>query len=262
MDTKTTAIILCAGVGSRMGLRQKDINKCALPIGKTTPIRHMTTALLQSGVDRIVIITGFAAESVMSALSKSAQPERISFINNQFYDYHGCNYSLSCSTDSEYMMNAQRLIIAEGDSLLHESSIAKLVNSKASRASLLRDSSFIDYTRSVIAIGKRKKITRFEYDTNHTGLPPVLSDNENLIGESMQLWSFTSDASAGLKKLLQEYKNLAEKSKTPLTHSGVYSINKLGVSILPVFADKPDEWINLNTEQDLKKAKEVLWLIK
>ena len=261
MDTKTTAIILCAGVGSRMGLRQKDTNKCALPIGNTTPIQHMTRALLQSGVDRIVIITGFAAESVISTLSKSEQSKRISFINNPYYDYHGCNYSLSCSISSELVANAKRLVIAEGDSLLHESSISKLVNSTASQASLLRDSSFIDYTRSVIAIGKNGKITRFEYDKNHTGLPPTLSDNETLIGESMQLWSFTNDASTRLIKLLQEYKNSAEKSKTPLTHNGVYSINKLGADITPVFSDHPNDWINLNTQKDVIKAEKAKWLL-
>ena len=261
MDIKTAAVILCAGVGSRMGLPD-GINKCALRIGTTTPIRHTVSALIKSGVDGVFIVLGYEADSVKAAMSEYNEAGKVTFVYNEFYNYHGCEYSLSCGVKSIDGLDYNRLIIAEGDSLLSSTSIKNLVTSSGDAASLVRSAAYIDYKRSVIAIGKENMISRFEYDTGHKGAPPILSDSEEIIGESMQLWMFSGSVFQKLKELLISYNHMANQSETPMRDSGLYSINRLGVDISPVFSDKPDEWINLNTKHDVKKAKEVLWLIK
>jgi len=199
---------------------------------------------------------------VVSALASCAETDKTAFVKNEFYDYHGCNYSLACGVVSQHCSDAERLIIAEGDSLLHRLSINKLIELGNGTSSLLRDSSYINYKRSVIAIGSGAGISRYEYDTAHSGLLPSLSDNEVIIGESMQLWSFSGDALKRLRKILMEYKCAADQSETAVKHSGVHSINQLDARIRPVFSDCPDDWINLNTKQDLLKAERAQWLIK
>jgi len=255
MGLKTTAIVLAAGMGSRMGLHD-DINKCALPIAGTTPVRHTVSALLQSGVSKITVVVGYASDSVIAALSGFSG--NIEFVNNEHYNHHGCNYSLSCAP----LTDTEKLIIAEGDSLLCRESIAKLISAETEAASLIRSASYIDYSRSVIAVGNNEKITRYAYDTAHSGLVPQLSDSEIIIGESMQLWSFSGDSLKRLKELLSEYNRSAQQSETAFTHSGVYSINQLSAEIEPVFSDYPENWINLNTKQDLIKAEKVKWLVR
>jgi CTP:molybdopterin cytidylyltransferase MocA len=261
VDIKTAAVILCAGVGSRMGL-PGGINKCALRIGTTTPIRHTVSALIKSGVDDVFIVLGYEAESVKATVSEYNGAGKINFVYNEFYDYHGCEYSLSCGVKCISGLSYNRLIIAEGDSLLSFASINNLINSSSEAASLVRSASYIDYKRSVIAIGTENMINRYEYDTGHKGVPPILSDCEKIIGESMQLWMFSGAVLQELTELLINYNHMANQSETPMRDSGLYSINRLGMDISPVFSDKPDEWINLNTKKDVKKAKEVLWLIK
>jgi len=244
-----------------MGLKD-NVNKCALPINNTSAVRHTVSALLQSGVDNIVIVIGYESGSVKNAIEDIYQSGKVLYVENPHYNYHGCNYSLACTAESNVVTDANRLIIAEGDSLLNYSSIDKVVNSEIYAASLIRSVYYIDYSRSVIAVGNDGKIMRYEYDIAHTGLPPILNNNEQIIGESMQLWSFSGSTLTKLKKLLRDYKYSADESNDAFMHSGVYSINQLSMDIEPINSDYPDDWINLNTIDDLKRAGKVNWLLR
>lgn len=55
MDGSTAAVILCAGMGSRIGLPEGE-NKCAVSIAGTSPIRHTAASLLRRGVSQIFVV--------------------------------------------------------------------------------------------------------------------------------------------------------------------------------------------------------------
>jgi len=260
MDGSTAAVILCAGMGSRIGLPEGE-NKCAVSIAGTSPIRHTAASLLRRGVSQIFVVVGYAAESVWAALADDMQSERIHFVVNPNYNWHGCNYSLACGVTNT-LLRHKRIVIAEGDSLLGEYAIEQLLHMNVPAASLLRDRSYIDYSRSVIAVGDEQGISAYQYDSTHTGIQPSWLGEQEILGESMQLWSFSGQALEQLKNFLNVYKTEAESGKSPFSHSGVHTINALGIPIQPVFAKYPEEWINLNTQEDLRRAERAKWLTK
>ena len=153
------------------------------------------------------------------------------------------------------------MVIAEGDSLLHRASVQQLFLHKAQAASLVREKAYVDDKRSVIAIGHKHKILRYEYDTLHNGEIHI-GQNEEILGESMQLWSFSGKPLEMLKEELGAYKDMADQAEEPMLHSGVYSINQIKTELEPVFSRRPEEWINLNTQQDLRKAGLTEWIRK
>ncbi len=261
MDKKTAAIVLCAGMGSRLGLPENQ-NKCAVSIAGTSPAQYMVSALTDAGVDRITVVVGYASESVKKVLSEYTESGRVSFAENSYYDKHGCNYSLACGMADENIAQADRIIIAEGDSLLNRRSISQLAETDAEAASLVRAEKYVDPSRSVIAVGSGGKILRYEYDVCHKGVMPELPEGESVIGDSMQLWMFSGQTLGRLRELLGEYRREADSAERPMLHSGIYSINMLGERIEPVFSDEPDGWINLNTQEDLRKAGDTPWLIR
>lgn len=61
-------IILAAGKGTRM--KSKSANKVALNVGSKSLILHIVERLEDVQIDPIVVVVGFAKESVMSALSQ------------------------------------------------------------------------------------------------------------------------------------------------------------------------------------------------
>lgn len=261
MDYQTTAIVLCAGLGSRIGLPEGQ-NKCAAAVRETSPVQYGVSSLLEAGVDQVIVVTGYASDSVRMALSDYEGDKRIRLIHNPCYSKHGCNYSLACGMEAVAAEKAGRVIIAEGDSLLHRESIQQLVSQKADAASLVREKAYVDRKRSVIAVGCKGKILRYEYDPSHTGQVSICKGGEDILGESMQLWSFSGRPLEVLKKLMMDYKSRADKGNEPMLHSGIYSINQIEMEIEPVLSRRPEDWINLNTQDDLRKAGMAEWIGK
>lgn len=66
MMQNTAAIILAAGRGSRMKAKTK--NKVAFKLGGQAMIAHTVDHLLESGIQEIIAVVGFQANSVRSAL--------------------------------------------------------------------------------------------------------------------------------------------------------------------------------------------------
>ncbi|MCL1864044.1 MAG: NTP transferase domain-containing protein [Defluviitaleaceae bacterium] len=254
------AVILCAGVGSRMGL-PPDINKCAAAFGGYSAVGHTLSSLLYAGVSNFYIVVGHAEDSVRNALSNYIGKIDIKFCINSSYDFHGCNYSLACGVMA-VDDNCTGLIVAEGDSLLHPDSFKQLAEVKQNAASLIRSPEYINPKRSVVAAGKNKIIEKYLYDQSHTGILPALDDEESILGESMQLWYFSGEPLKKLIRNLNEYKNLANNSEMPMTESGVYTINNIEFPITPVMSKHPDDWLNLNTKKDMESASELRWLQK
>ena len=262
MDHQTAAIILCAGLGSRFG-QTREQNKCAVGVQDTSPVAYGVSALLGAGADVVIVVTGYAPDSVKEALSDYRGDSRVVLAHNPWYDKHGCNYSLSCGMEAvDNVAEADRVVIAEGDSLLHRESFLQLCQQKAEAASLVREKSYVDEKRSVVAVGHDQKILRYEYDVSHKGEIHICKEKEEILGESMQLWSFSKGALAVLREELKSYKRMAEEGQEAMLHSGVYSINRIGAEIEPVYSRRPEDWINLNTQQDLRKAGLTEWIRK
>jgi len=258
---KKAAVVLCAGVGSRMGL-PINVNKCAIQINETSAVRHTVVSLINIGCELIVIVVGHAQESVKEALREINVPGNceLQYVFNEYYGYHGCNYSVACGV----LYAAERfnnVVITEGDSLLHPDSFRQVGCSDTNAALLIRAESFIDPGRSVVAIGIEGQINRHYYNQEHTEVLPALTSNEFILGESMQLWSYSDEPLQQLYLNLKAYKEMADKSKTPLLESGVFSINMVDSPIVPVISSNPTLWINLNTQDDLVKAREQEWLL-
>jgi len=60
-----SAVVLAAGQSSRMG----GLHKLMLPIGDEPVIRRSVRAVLDSGVQEVVVVTGYRGRDVMNALS-------------------------------------------------------------------------------------------------------------------------------------------------------------------------------------------------
>ncbi len=63
---KIAAIILAAGRGKRM--KSKDVNKVVVPLGNKQMILHAVDRLRDLSIDPIIVVVGFAKESVMKVL--------------------------------------------------------------------------------------------------------------------------------------------------------------------------------------------------
>src|SRR5262245_24627631 len=62
--TTTQAIIICGGLGTRLGSLVKDTPKPMLPVGGRPVLEHTLDLLKQHGISRVVLAAGYKADVV------------------------------------------------------------------------------------------------------------------------------------------------------------------------------------------------------
>ncbi len=62
----TTAIVLAAGRGSRLGKLSNTRPKCLLPLGSETVLDRQIRFLTHAGVERTVIVTGYRSDDIVA----------------------------------------------------------------------------------------------------------------------------------------------------------------------------------------------------
>ena len=97
------AVILAAGLGKRLGNLTKDIPKCLLIVdekSKKTLLDFSLSALLDNGISKIIIVTGFAEEALKNHISKNWSDKlTVNFIFNAKYAEYNNIYSAYLARD-------------------------------------------------------------------------------------------------------------------------------------------------------------------
>ena len=163
------AIVLAAGVGSRMG--ESTTSKCLLDIIDGNPsLLYSLSMLYENGYKNVSIVIGYQGEMISSYLNEADIPSDMSirlFYNSNYRDY-GSNYSLATPAfflSELYMKSPFKLIVVEADSIYNPINFPDI----NSNWFLSRDSSYIDTSRSVVGMSTEGDgyVDRFVYDQEH-----------------------------------------------------------------------------------------------
>lgn len=88
------AIILAAGVASRLRPLTDNTPKCLLKIGERCLLQRTFDALIENGIKDFVIVTGYLSNQIEEFLSNNYSNVDITFIHNDIYDRTNNIYSL------------------------------------------------------------------------------------------------------------------------------------------------------------------------
>ncbi len=77
------AVIPAAGRGSRLGALTTDRNKCAIPVADRPLAAHAMAALGAVSPDRYVVVVGYEAESVISAIGDTFQGIPVTYVHQR-----------------------------------------------------------------------------------------------------------------------------------------------------------------------------------
>ena len=93
-SNKIKAIILAAGVGSRIRPLTDNCPKCLLKIGGVTILERMLTNIQACGINEVVFVLGYLQEQIESFVKKSFPELDAHFIVNDRYTETNTGYSL------------------------------------------------------------------------------------------------------------------------------------------------------------------------
>lgn len=116
------AIVLCAGRGGRLRPLTEDIPKCLLNIGGKTILECCLENLRASGIQDIILVTGYMKELVEKHVNEKRY-QGISFVYNERYAGTNTAYSLNLALKE---MDADFIII-NGDVLFDKTILEDLI---------------------------------------------------------------------------------------------------------------------------------------
>jgi choline kinase len=88
------AIILAAGVGSRLRPLTDDLPKCLLEVGGQTLIDHQLQTLARVGVTDVIVVIGYRGDRIRQHLG-----DRVRYVVNELYERTNSLYSLWLARD-------------------------------------------------------------------------------------------------------------------------------------------------------------------
>lgn len=124
------AVLLVAGVGSRLRPLTESTPKCLIEVGGTPLIVRLLRQLNDSGIERAYLVTGYLAETLRDGLQDWEGLPELVFVDNPTYDTFNNAESLRVAMEvmASEGRGARPFLLADGDVLLgDEAFIADLL---------------------------------------------------------------------------------------------------------------------------------------
>ena len=236
-----SAIILAAGVGSRLAPLTNDIPKCCVKVSGKSIIRRITDQLLKCDSSmEIIVVTGYKSHIVMDEMRD--YPENVILIENK--EYLTTNNMESCRIGI-MRKNAisESCMIINGDCVYSQSIISNVYNSKNSCIAM--DSSMFSEENMKILISSGRAIA----------ISKSISEAQG--GKtSIDLYNFLNSDLEILFSIMNEYNESDDRNKwTEVAISDLLSHE--GSRILPLDISG-EKWMEIDNHDDLERARS-LW---
>jgi histidinol-phosphate/aromatic aminotransferase/cobyric acid decarboxylase-like protein/choline kinase len=151
------AVILAAGMGSRLGKYTKNNTKCMLSINGRTLIERSLDALDSAGISRCIIVAGYERDNLINFVGTRYKNIAITWIINDIYNKTNNIYSLYLARDH---LLADDTLLLESDLIFEDRIIRELLeNPEPTLAVVAPYESWMDGT--VTQISNENVITNF-----------------------------------------------------------------------------------------------------
>lgn len=125
------AVILAAGVASRLRPLTLHIPKCLLKIGEKSLLERAIDALVKNGITEIVIVTGYLQEQIVTFVRSRFSDLAVEFIYNEQYDSTNNIYSLWLAKE---LVKGEDIILLDSDILFDSELLSMIIRTPQSNA--------------------------------------------------------------------------------------------------------------------------------
>lgn len=184
------AVILLAGIGTRLHPLTLTKPKSLLPIGNSTVLEHMITKLQKHGINSFVIVCGHMQDTFREYIKKKFPGLDVVFVLNKKYRTTNTGYSLLSTKDH---LSGGSFIKLDGDVIFEEDIISKLVSCSDDASYVCIDKTSID-----------EEVIKVSCDGNgHIDRIGNKLDVRSAIGESIGIERISKQVAPALFKALE-----------------------------------------------------------
>ena len=120
------AVILAAGIASRLRPLTDTTPKCLLKIGERCLLERAFDALIQNGFDEFIIVTGYRQRQIVDFLQTRYPERKVTFIYNDRYESTNNIYSLWLTRP---YADEEEVLLLDSDIVFDPQIVAKLLGS-------------------------------------------------------------------------------------------------------------------------------------
>jgi len=117
------AVILAAGIASRLRPLTNNTPKCLLKVGDKSILQRTMDNLITNGIEEYIFVTGYLENQIKSFLSETYPGLNIAYITNEKYESTNNIYSLWLTKD---FIRNQNMLLLDSD-IVFDSRIIKLL---------------------------------------------------------------------------------------------------------------------------------------
>lgn len=234
------AVILAAGVGSRIRPLTDNTPKSLLKVGDRTILQRMIDNLVALQINEIAIVTGYLEEQIKESVAKIYPDLKVTFIRNEVYDQTNTAYSLNLTKD---FIGDDEFIKFDADVVFEKEILGRLINSHDDSSLCIDRNIHLDKEEVKVITKERDQVLQVGKK-----LDPTLSK-----GESIGIEKISKEAA---KVLFEELaKVLADPAKQQEYYDDSYTT--LVEKGLPFYATDITglKWVEIDTHEDFDKAK-------
>jgi choline kinase len=119
-----TAVILAAGIGSRLRPLTDTTPKCLLSVGGVPLLERSLNSLHAAGLRDALIVTGYRREDVERFARSLDLPVTVRFLHNPLFDRTGNNYSLWLAMEE---VAGREMVMLDADILFQQTILTSLL---------------------------------------------------------------------------------------------------------------------------------------
>ena len=184
------ALILAAGLGSRLSPLTDDIPKCMVKVNGVAIIDKQIQNLIENGINELYIVTGYKRNVLEMHINEKYSDLNIKIIYNDMYDSTNNMYSLNIARDYLY---GQEFIMMNSDLFFEEEIIKVLIEEKYSNLIVCQPKSYNEESMKVVV--NEGIITRISKQIDKT----------DSYGVSIDIYRFGEETSRKLFDITNEY---------------------------------------------------------
>ena len=233
------AVILAAGVGSRLGEITADRPKCLVSVAGMPILERQLRSLFAAGIDHVYVVVGYRAKAIESWVGQSAWAEDVTLIANCDFIATNNMYSLHLVRNE---VRGKAFVLINGDVCSDPEILRSLMS---------------DARGDLIAVDKSQYLAESMKVTCDTegflrGISKELTQSEAL-GVSIDLYKFSSRSSNHLFGIVEFIvDHLGDRSRwTEVAINELLEQPECGFE--PLYVDGSN-WIEIDDINDLQKA--------
>lgn len=232
------AIILAAGIGSRLRPITSSTPKCLVKVAGKSIIDYQIQSYISAGVEKIIILTGYKSNMVKD-FCKNIKGADIQIIENVDYETTNNMYSLYLAREE---INGDGFLLSNGDVVFDERIPIELIQSKIDDLIVADYGSYDEESMKI-------KIDEFGFveDISKTISP------KSSHGNSIDLYKFSSSASKILFEKLRDIIEI-ECNLNEWTELALQDLLQTGKLKMQPFDITGKKWVEIDNYDDLAIA--------